>query len=189
MALLCASSGLGSAFGIEHLPGRFDIPAASSWQRRPSHPLGSLHSRRWGCGPRGAQTPRRHAAAAPSPGMGWRDVVAPCFNRLTGRTIKTKYFGRRPRAWNGADKLQRLPALGAQGRNGLVALHDGARYGRWALANLIYIIHDTVASCVTCHCVAMATQAVALLSQPVQLVLQRKCADCGSTSTVVAALC
>jgi hypothetical protein len=43
----------------------------------------------------------------------WGDVVAGYFNRLTGRTIETKYLGRRPKAWNSADKLHRLSALGA----------------------------------------------------------------------------
>ena len=45
-------------------------------------------------------------------GSGGGDVVAAYFNRLTGRAIETKYFGRRPKAWNGADKLALLSALG-----------------------------------------------------------------------------
>jgi hypothetical protein len=56
-----------------------------------------------------------------SPRSGWairhqrwgRDIGAAYFNGLTGRTIETKYFGRRPEALNGADKLHRLSALGA----------------------------------------------------------------------------
>jgi hypothetical protein len=41
---------------------------------------------------------RNALSALPSLGMWWRDVVAADFNGLTGRTIETKYFGRRPKA-------------------------------------------------------------------------------------------
>ena len=64
------------------------------------------------------RAPRRsHAnplsSATRSLGMWCRDVVTAYFNRLTGRTIETKYFGRRVKAWNGADNLARLSAFGA----------------------------------------------------------------------------
>jgi len=47
--------------------------------------------------------------------MWCRDVVAAYFNRLTGRTIETKYFGRRLAAENRAPR-ERAVQLGCQSR-------------------------------------------------------------------------
>jgi hypothetical protein len=81
------------------------------------HPFG--HCRSWAAHEADAifhGSPKRFGSTTryplPSLGMWWRDVVGADFNGLTGRAIEIKYFGRRPKALNGADKLHRLSALG-----------------------------------------------------------------------------